>query len=137
MRRAAAILAASLSLFAVVVAIALVGDLVSGDDTTATGTTVGALVLALLLAGGFGVLSWQAFRPTRFEQTEEGRRAERCVLDAAKANGGVVTVATVAVHCRLTVAEGQSVLERLTRQGIAEPGLTDGGTFEYRFPGLT
>jgi hypothetical protein len=74
--------------------------------------------------------------PTADDTTPELEREQRILL-LAESQGGRVTLAEVAAHCHMSVADSKRELERLATSGVAELQFVDGGTtFVYLFPGF-
>ena len=110
---------------------AAIGDLVTGTDKV--GVVTGLLIFFSLTTGG----GFHLFR-TRLLQ-KDGRAAEereRAVLQYAKSQGGRVTVAGVAAHTELSVAEAKKMLEVLSTQGVADVAFGDDGAVFYDLKGL-
>jgi hypothetical protein len=61
---------------------------------------------------------------------------ERRILQFAEAEKGRVTVAEVAAHCRLTVTQSKTDLDRLVAQHVAELQVTEHGVLVYVFSGF-
>jgi hypothetical protein len=134
-----------------------------GDGKTTAGTYAFLIILTL---GGTAVgayLVWQAVRKgsgwgapaanghstggaARAEQaqsaTEESGPVEsdadreRRILQFAEAEHGRVTIAEVATHCRVTVTEAKTDLDRMVAQQVAQLLVTESGVLVYVFPGF-
>lgn len=133
-RLAGGVLAGLLAISSAFFVAAAIVDL-AGESETEDGVLAGLLVFFLGVGIGAGYLCWRAFR-RRPLSPEAARSWEQCVLELARTSGGMVTVAAVALHCHLSVEESQALLNRLARDGIADPSLSDTGVFEYRFLGV-
>jgi hypothetical protein len=157
---AVGVLIALCSAFFVVTALVEVAS--GGDGKTSPGVYAG-LVIFFLGTGACGAfLIWRAMRdrsasritlgsqptsgPARPGQTGAGPARpdgpdtaadrERRILQFAEAEKGRVTVAEVAAHCRLTVTQAKTDLDRLVLQQVAELQVTENGVLVYVFPGF-
>lgn len=111
---------------------AAVGDLIGGS-TTDTGVLVGLLIF-FTLTGGSG---FHLFRSRILQAGKHDAEAkERQVLQYAKEQGGRVTIAGVAAHTELSVAEAKKMLETLSEQGVADVAFDDDGAVFYELKGL-
>ena len=61
---------------------------------------------------------------------------ERVLLDLAKKNQGVLTIAQVAAYSELTIKESKAQLEALSLAGVCEVGFDADGAVQYTFKGL-
>ena len=64
------------------------------------------------------------------------RSHEQIILDLAQASHGTLSIAEVAAHTALSVAEAKEGIEALTRQGVASVEFNEKDDVFYRFPGL-
>ncbi len=113
-----------------------IGDLIFGSKNgTAPSVLVGLLVffLGTGFSGGW-LAKWGFFSKPKPAVSEF--EMEQRVLMLAGTRGGVVTVADVALHCRLGVEDGKSTLDRLVDAGVATLHVTDDGGFFYFFKEL-
>lgn len=133
-RIAGGVLAGLLAVASAFFVVAAIVDL-AGESETEDAVLAGLLVFFLGVGIGSGYLCWRALRRPPLS-AEAARSWEQCVLALARTSGGAVTVAAVALHCQLSVEESQALLNRLAREGIADPTLTDTGVFEYHFLGI-
>ena len=110
-----------------------IGDLVSPDPEDDTG--VGVLVFLLVFFAGvtaMGVGMARKNLATRSDGLSLEAR-ERHVLQLASTRGGRLTVAEVAAHTPLGLAEARATLEHLERHGAADLQLTPEGAMVYTF----
>jgi hypothetical protein len=61
---------------------------------------------------------------------------ERRILQFAEKENGRVTVAEVAAHCEMTVAQAKTDLDRMVVQQVAQILVTERGVLVYVFPGF-
>jgi hypothetical protein len=114
-------------------AVAATLDLLTGQADATTRVEPGVLVGLVVL---FGVVAFGGWRLTRWAAGGDARSRERRVLEAARAAGGLVTVAEVALRCELAVPEARAMLEGMARQGACEPRVTSDGEIVYAFEGF-
>ncbi|MCC6178118.1 MAG: hypothetical protein IT305_22680 [Chloroflexi bacterium] len=121
------------------------GEMVTGGDgRTSFGVYLGLFVFFL----GTGVMgTWLAYAnlwrrqvaPRRASTAAEpGANAVRedCILGLAQQEHGRVTVAEVASHCNLTVADAKAALDQMVLQKVAEMHVTENGVLVYVFDGF-
>ncbi len=115
-----------------------IGDLAFGSkDGTAPSVLIGLLVffLGTGCSGGW-LVKWGLFtNPKAVPPVSEFEKEQR-VLMLAGARGGRLTVADVALSCRLGVEDGKATLDRLVDTGVAMLHITDDGGFFYVFKDL-
>ena len=133
MRTIAGIIAILFGLLNLMLLIAAVAELVGGSSETEPGIALGVAVFFLGLTLG---CAWFAKRMLGHGAAAAALAREQTVLELAQQHGGRVTIAEVAAETRLTVAEAQATLERLSRQGVAERHLTDDHATVFAFRGL-
>jgi hypothetical protein len=131
-----------------------------GDGTTQPAVYAASIVLVLAGIACGGYMLWQGLKrrpaeaPTSASGQSTGGTArsgpattgtaspdpdaerERRILQFAEAEHGRVTVAEVATHCGVTVAQAKADLDRLVQQQVAELQVTERGVLVYVFPGF-
>ena len=92
----------------------------------------------LLIANCIGnsVLCVISFLIARRLFRRDNRSHEQIILDLSRASHGTLSIAEVAAHTALSVAEAKEGIEALTRQGIASVEFNETDDVFYRFPGL-
>jgi hypothetical protein len=92
------------------------------------------LVAMIVLFGGLaaaGVFTaWKFMRSTPAPPNFE---LENRILQLAEAKGCRLTVGMVALHCRVSIEESRTALERMALQGAATPQVEDDGGIIYDF----
>jgi uncharacterized membrane protein len=134
MKRALGYLLVLVSLFFLGVAVSLVVDAAAGKDTSDSigGAAVLVAVSAMSLFGAF-----RSFRPrTRREPRLSEDERERKALGLARAAGGKLTQAELALDSSLSLDEARKVLDGLVEKGAAELEVSSSGALVYAFPGL-
>jgi hypothetical protein len=111
------------------------GEIVAGTGTTPPGILLGMFLFSVGLTLGGALVAKRALWPSRRRRPERLDR-EIKILAFVAASGGRVTVAEVAAHCLLAVAESREALERMASQGVAELLFTGEAVPVYVFPGL-
>lgn len=115
----------------------------AGVGLMAGGEESPGVMFALIIF--FGVISWGSFKLTKtlfsapkpegyvepVELTDEQR-----ILELAMASDGTLTIAEIAAHTPLSVADAKSGVEALTREGVASVEFDEKQDVYYRFPGL-
>jgi hypothetical protein len=128
-------------------------ELVTGSGGKTEPPVLAGLVVFFLgtgLAGAY--LAWRMMRPPGADPLPGfvqgwGRRPEaasqdtdaereRRILAFAEAEHGRVTIPEVAAHCRMTVAQAKSDLDRMVVQRVAELLVTEKGVLVYVFRGF-
>jgi hypothetical protein len=135
-----------MALFSAFFVAAALGEMVTGGDgKTSFGVYLGLLVFFL---GAGAVGAWLAYVNLWQRRTAPSGRAdaasaprseaarEDCILDLAQREHGRITVAEVASHCNLTVAEAKAALDRLVLQKVAEMRVAENGVLVYVFDGF-
>ena len=118
------------SLFFVVAAIS---DLLLNREPDKIGVLIGMVVLfgGMAAAGVFS--AWKFMRsapaPPNFD-------LENRILQLAAAKGCRLTVGMVALHCRVSIEESRTALERLALQGAANVQVENDGGIVYDFSDL-
>ncbi len=115
-------------------AVSLAFDAVAGKD--ASDSIGGAVVLAALAAASIwgASRSLARRRPARPSLTREEK--ERLVLERARAGGGKLTQAELALDGGLSIDEAGKLLDELTAKGIAAIEVSASGAVVYDFPGI-
>jgi hypothetical protein len=118
-------------------AVAAVGNLVSGKAASNVGGTIGALILFV----GCAVCGYMMPRAGRRsssgpEPPHSDFEREQAILALADSNDGRLTVAEVAAHCHLGLAVSKKSLDRLVVDRVADVRVADNGTLVYVFPGF-
>ncbi|MBI4855041.1 MAG: hypothetical protein HY819_24840 [Acidobacteria bacterium] len=122
-----------ITLFSSFFVFAAIGDLITGDKQgTGTGVLLGLLVFFLGTAFSGILLARYGLGKKKSNLSEFDQ--EQRVLALAKTTGGKLTVADVALHCRLTIDESKDILDKIAAQGVAEMQFTNDGNFFYLFP---
>jgi hypothetical protein len=135
------------------VAAAVVESATGGDGKTSPGVYAGLIIFfgGLFLMGAY--LAWRMLRPRGASSGASGASGsgqtfgwpasspsdadrERRVLRIAEQEKGRVTVAEVATHCDMTIAEAKATLDRLVLQQAATIQATKAGVLVYVFPGF-
>jgi hypothetical protein len=118
---------ALLSLFFVVAAFI---DLVVNRNAKEAPVLVAMIVLfgGLAAAGVFTAWKFMRSAPARPNLDLENR-----ILQLAEARGCRLTVGMVALHCRVSIEESRTALERMAMQGAAAPLVEDDGGIVYDF----
>jgi hypothetical protein len=121
---------ALVSLFFVVAAFF---DLVINRNAKEVGVLVGMIVLfgGLAAAGIFGAWKFMRSAPAAPNYDLENR-----ILHLAAAKGCRLTVGLVALHCRVSIEESRTALERMALQGAANVQVEDDGGIVYDFSDL-
>src|ERR1044072_6822640 len=108
------ILGIGLALVSLFFVVAAFGDLVIQRDPKETGVLVGMIVLFGGLAASGVFAAWKFMRSTPAQPNFE---LENRILQLANAKGCRLTVGMVALHCRVSIEESRTALERLALQG--------------------
>ena len=126
------------SLISIFFVSAALGDLVSGDPDTETGTLIGLLMFFLGVGCASGYLAYVNFRSQPAQPTKQlsAEQKERIILQLAQENGGTLTVARVAAASEMTIQESKSMLEALSLEGVCEVSFAEDGSVHYTFKGL-
>jgi len=110
------------------------GDMLQ-QPATQIPSQIGATV-CLLVSGAFGgVLCWYGYVGV-FGERKLTDHVENQILNIAKAEGGRVTVALVAASSDLSMADSESILTRLAKDGLVRLDIDADGDNVYVFPGL-
>ncbi|MBX7223218.1 MAG: hypothetical protein K1Y36_25105 [Blastocatellia bacterium] len=135
MRILAGIFGVIVTLISAMFVVMAIGDLIFGSKTQ-TSVLLGLLVFfgGTGLAGAF--LAKFGFRKKEAGSQLSDFEKEQRILSYASACGGVVTVPNVSLHCHLSLAETQSMLDAMTHTGAAELRVNDDGSFCYLFRGF-
>jgi hypothetical protein len=129
------------------VAAALVESASGGDGKTSPGVYAGLIVFFGGTFVGGAYLVWYMLRKRAGGGTGAGEAQpapaprsdadrERQVLRFAEAEHGRVTIAEVAAHCDMTIAEAKVALDRLVTAQAASIQVTSAGVLVYVFPGF-
>ena len=124
-----------LSLVSIVFLIAAFSDLVTGDTETDTGILIGLLVFFIGIALASGYVAYSKLGADRKQKLSPEER-ERTLLQLAKQNKGILTIAQVATESELTIKESKEQLESLSLAGVCEVGFDEEGAVMYTFKGL-
>lgn len=148
LKKLAGVCTALLALGSAVFACAAIGDLVGGTSATPTGVLVGLLVF---FSGTTALGGWGANKLLRSERKAQEPLAqahavdggekvdialEVKVLQLAKANGGRVTPAEVALACGVSLDQATAELDGLVARSYAELLVSDGGDVVYDIKGI-
>jgi hypothetical protein len=127
------ILGIGLALISLFFVVAAVSDLIVKHDPKEVGVLVGMIVLFGGLAAGGLFAAWKFMRgaPARPNFDLENR-----ILQLADAKGRRLTVGMVALHCRASIEESRTALERMALQGAATVQVEDDGGIVYDFSDL-
>lgn len=117
--------------------LAMVADLAQGTDNV-TGalivgsffTLTGILSLFMLYYAAFGGKKKET--PWALEEWQE-----RQILSLAQREGGVLSIASLALHSQLSTENAQKALEELERRQVATTWIDDAGALVYRFPAFS
>jgi hypothetical protein len=134
MRTALGIFGVVLAAGCLLIIAGMIANIAAGDDNVA-GNVIGLIVM-LAAAGGGVALVWANLLKRPHAPGRSPAEIERQVLAVASRSGGQVTVAEVALHCRLTIEESKRLLSRMNAQGVAAVSLSDDGDMLYTFAGL-
>lgn len=132
MKKLSVVLGIVITLFSSFFVFASIGDLITGDKQgTGTGVLLGLLVFFLGTAFSGVFLARYGFSKQKSSLSEAD--LEQQVLALAKLAHGKLTVAEVALQCKLTIEESKAILDKMAAQGVAEMQFTDNGNFFYLF----
>lgn len=117
--------------------LATVADIAQGTDNV-TGALIlgsffsltGLLSLFMLYYAAFG---WK--KKDKEWALEEWQ--ERQILALAQREGGVLSIASLALNSQLSTEDAQKALEELERRQVATTWLDDAGALVYRFPAFS
>ena len=116
---------------------AAAGDMLAGDEES-PGLMAGMMIF-------FGVITWGSYKlskslfadPTNTGDKPLAKKShEQQILDLAIMSDGTLTIAEIAAHTPLSVAEAKAGIEALTKEGIASVEFDEKQDIYYRFPGL-
>lgn len=113
--------------------IAAISDLISNREPDKTGVVIGLLVFF----GGLAAVGvFAAWRFMRSAPAQPNFDLENRILQLADAKGCRLTVGMVALHCRVSIEESRTALERLALQGAANVEVENDGGIIYDFSDL-
>lgn len=119
--------------------IALFADLAMGADNI-TGALVAGTFFALTGLLSLFMLYFAAFGGKKKAKTAQWALEEwqeRQILSLAQREGGVLSIASLALHSQLSTENAQKALEELERRQVATTWIDDAGALVYRFPAFS
>ena len=136
-RKIAGFFAGYVSLCSAVITCAAAGDMLAGGEES-PGLMAGMAIF-------FGVITWGSFKLSKSLFADPNKEPtkpviqkshEQQILDLAIMSDGTLTIAEIAAHTPLSVADAKAGIEALTKEGIASVEFDDKQDIYYRFPGL-
>ncbi|HYE16406.1 MAG TPA: hypothetical protein VD968_18350 [Pyrinomonadaceae bacterium] len=125
--------ALGLALLSAFFVIAAVSDMVINRDPKETPVLIG---MAFLFGAATALCLFVARHFLRKVPAPPNVDTENRILQLAYQRGGRLKVSFVALHCRLSIEESRTWLERMASQGVAVPEVDDDGNIAYAFPEL-
>ncbi len=123
--------------FSLACAAAALGDIANPSPGKSSGGAVGALILFLLVAAGSGFVMLRGVLSGPLRQRRQAALdREQRILHAAESAGGRVSLAELAAHADLPIADVERVLAGLQRSGQVISRVSVQGAVVYYFPGL-
>jgi hypothetical protein len=134
MRRIAGFLLVVLGLLLVAALASSISDIARGVDVS---DSIGGAVVLAIGAAASGLGARRCLGPAKARRPVLSRdEREHLVLERARAAGGKLTQAELALDSGLSLDEARRLLDELAEKGAAELELSSSGVLVYSFPGL-
>ncbi|HPO49182.1 MAG TPA: hypothetical protein PLO89_02560 [Spirochaetota bacterium] len=111
---------------------AALGDLIKGDDPQ-KGIIWGLLFFFILTSAGGGYL---IKKNIFYDKKEERKKLNQKILEIAKENGGMITVAEVSSESGIDLDAAKAILNDFSEKGFADVKVSDKGSVIYVFNGF-